>query len=103
MTSFFSPSEVGDTVVFLLQKHFIDEVKKTIGNHHSVNKQLAEGAAVLCVRLCKASTYISIHDRLNVLFSLVQSVINDLKVGFTSKEDNPQSIPIWASEKVHPV
>ena len=64
----------------LLQKHFIDEVKKTIGNHHSVNKQLAEGAAVLCVRLCKASTYISIHDRLNVLFSLVQSVINDLKV-----------------------
>ena len=66
--------------VILLQKHFIDEVKKTIGNHHSVNKQLAEGAAVLCVRLCKASTYISIHDRLNVLFSLVQSVINDLKV-----------------------
>ena len=63
-----------------LQKHFIDEVKKTIANHHSCHKQLAEGAAVTCVRLCKASTYISIHDRLNVLFSLVQSVINDLKV-----------------------
>lgn len=62
------------------QKHFIDDVKKTISNHHSVNKQLAEGAAVTCVRLCKASTYISIHDRLNVLFSLVQSVIGDLKV-----------------------
>ncbi|XP_052799724.1 neurofibromin-like isoform X3 [Mya arenaria] len=63
----------------LKKKHFIDEVKKTIANHHSCNKQLAEGAAVLCVRLCKASTYISIHDRLNVLFSLVQSIIGDLK------------------------
>ncbi|KAH3876996.1 hypothetical protein DPMN_000850 [Dreissena polymorpha] len=63
----------------LKKKLFIDEVKKTISNHHSCNKQLAEGAAVLCVRLCKASTYISIHDRLNVLFSLVQSIIVDLK------------------------
>ncbi|KAL5015709.1 hypothetical protein ScPMuIL_005298 [Solemya velum] len=42
-------------------------------------KKMTEGAAVTCVRLCKASTYISIHDRLNVLFSLVQSVISDLK------------------------
>ena len=65
----------------LFQKHFIDEVKKVISPHHAVSK-LTEGAAVTCVRLCKASTYISINDRLNVLFSLVQSVINDLKVRY---------------------
>ncbi|XP_071181509.1 neurofibromin-like isoform X6 [Mytilus edulis] len=62
----------------LKKKHFIDEVKKAISPHHAGSK-LTEGAAVTCVRLCKASTYISINDRLNVLFSLVQSVINDLK------------------------
>ncbi|KAL3856417.1 hypothetical protein ACJMK2_011181 [Sinanodonta woodiana] len=63
----------------LKKKHFIDEVKKTISSHHSYSKNMAEGAAVTCVRLCKASTYISINDRLNVLFTLVQCVINDLK------------------------
>ncbi|XP_050410069.1 neurofibromin isoform X2 [Patella vulgata] len=61
------------------KKQFIDEVKKAIGSHHGSYKTLAEGAAVTCVRLCKASTYISINDRLNVLFTLVQSVIQDLK------------------------
>ncbi|KAJ8312996.1 hypothetical protein KUTeg_010369 [Tegillarca granosa] len=62
------------------KKHFIDEVKKAISSHHGGNKSmLQECAAVTCVRLCKASTYININDRLNVLFSLVQSVINDLK------------------------
>jgi len=65
----------------IFQKHFIDEVKKVISPHHAASK-LTEGAAVTCVRLCKASTYISINDRLNVLFSLVQSVINDLKVRY---------------------
>lgn len=62
------------------QKSFIDEVKKAISNHHGSNKQYTEGAAVTCVRLCKASSYIPISDRLNVVFTLVQSVINDLKV-----------------------
>lgn len=55
-------------------------MKKAISSHHSGNKSLTEGAAVTCVRLCKASTYINIKDRLNVLFTLVQSVIQDLKV-----------------------
>ncbi|CAL1527010.1 unnamed protein product, partial [Lymnaea stagnalis] len=64
---------------YLKKKSFIDEVKKAISNHHSSNKQLTEGAAVTCVRLCKASSYIPINDRLNVVFTLVQSVINDLK------------------------
>ncbi|XP_067682311.1 neurofibromin-like isoform X6 [Haliotis asinina] len=62
----------------LRKKHFIDEVKRAIACHGG-NKQFTEGAAVTCVRLCKASTYISINDSLNVLFSLVQSVIQDLK------------------------
>ncbi|ESO97611.1 hypothetical protein LOTGIDRAFT_104331 [Lottia gigantea] len=60
------------------KKQFIDEVKKAIASHHGY-KPLTEGAAVTCVRLCKSSTYISINDRLNVLFTLVQSVIQDLK------------------------
>lgn len=68
------------TVYIYFQKSFIDEVKKAISSHHSGNKNLTEGAAVTCVRLCKASTYINIKDRLNVLFTLVQSVIQDLKV-----------------------
>ena len=59
---------------------FIDEVKKAIASHHGGSKQMIEGAAITCVRLCKASTYISINDRLNVLFTFVQSIINDLKV-----------------------
>ncbi|XP_025089024.1 neurofibromin-like isoform X9 [Pomacea canaliculata] len=63
----------------LKKKSFIDEVKKAVSSHHSGNKNLTEGAAVTCVRLCKASTYINIKDRLNVLFTLVQSVIQDLK------------------------
>ena len=66
--------------ILVFQKSFIDEVKKAISSHHSGNKSLTEGAAVTCVRLCKASTYINIKDRLNVLFTLVQSVIQDLKV-----------------------
>ncbi|XP_011426816.1 neurofibromin isoform X4 [Magallana gigas] len=61
------------------KKMFIDEVKKAIASHHGGSKQMIEGAAITCVRLCKASTYISINDRLNVLFAFVQSIINDLK------------------------
>ncbi len=49
-------------------------------SHHGSNKHLIEAAAVTCVKLCKASTYINIKDRTNVLFVLVQSVVQDLKV-----------------------
>ncbi|KAK2173204.1 hypothetical protein NP493_892g01057 [Ridgeia piscesae] len=61
------------------KKLFIDELKKAITSHHGMSKQLTEGAAVTCVKLCKASTYINITDRTNVLFVLVQSVVQDLK------------------------
>ncbi|RUS73016.1 hypothetical protein EGW08_019222, partial [Elysia chlorotica] len=76
---------------FLKKKSFIDEVKKAI-NHHNSNKQLTEGAAVTCVRLCKASSYIPITDRLNVVFTLVQSVIGDLKALLFSPPANSKAI-----------
>nr|CAD7396146.1 unnamed protein product [Timema poppensis] len=60
------------------KKQFIDSVKRAVGPH-STSKQLTEASAVTCVKLCKASTYINILDSNNVAFTLVQSVINDLK------------------------
>ena len=62
------------------QKQFIDDLKRALTSHHGGSKQLTEGAAVTCVKLCKASTYINITDRTNVLFVLVQSCVQDLKV-----------------------
>lgn len=61
------------------KKAFIDSVKKALVQHSS-SKQLTEAAVVTSVKLCKASTYINILDRNNVVFTLVQSVINDLKL-----------------------
>ncbi|XP_076453075.1 neurofibromin-like isoform X4 [Babylonia areolata] len=80
----------------LKKKSFIDEVKKAISSHHSGNKNLTEGAAVTCVRLCKASTYINIKDRLNVLFTLVQSVIQDLKTLLFNPPPNSKTFSkVW--------
>lgn len=59
------------------KKHFMEGIKRGLG--HSASKQLTESAAIACVKLCKASTYININDSNNVTFQLVQSVINDLK------------------------
>lgn len=73
---------IPEVVKCVLQKQFIDELRRAISGHHGVSRQLTEGAAVTCVRLCKASTYINQKDRLNVLFSLVQTVIQDLKVNY---------------------
>ncbi|XP_012282166.1 neurofibromin isoform X3 [Orussus abietinus] len=60
------------------KKQFIDSVKRGLGVHGSSSRQLAEAAAVTCVKLCKASTYINNLDSNNVIFALVQHVINDL-------------------------
>ncbi|XP_021921694.1 neurofibromin isoform X3 [Zootermopsis nevadensis] len=60
------------------KKQFIDSVKRAIGQHGN-SKQLTEAAAVTCVKLCKASTYINILDSNNVAFTLVQNIINELK------------------------
>lgn len=62
------------------KKQFIDAVKRGVGPHSNSSKQLTEAAAVTCVKLCKASTYINILDSNHVAFTLVQSIINDLKV-----------------------
>ncbi|XP_015607506.1 neurofibromin isoform X2 [Cephus cinctus] len=59
------------------KKMFIDSVKRGLG-HSGSNKQLAEAAAISCVKFCKASTYINNLDSNNVAFTLVQHVINDL-------------------------
>lgn len=59
------------------KKQFIDAIKRGISQH--TNKQVTEAAAVTCVKLCKASTYINILESNNVAFTLVQTVINDLK------------------------
>nr|XP_046916512.1 neurofibromin-like isoform X2 [Dermatophagoides farinae] len=61
------------------KRNFIENVKKSLVPHSS-SKQLTEAAAITCVKLCKASTYINILDSNNVMFTLVQSVINDLKL-----------------------
>ncbi|XP_023718196.1 neurofibromin isoform X5 [Cryptotermes secundus] len=60
------------------KKQFIDSVKRAIGQH-GTSKQLTEAAAVTCVKLCKASTYINNLDSNNVAFTLVQNIINELK------------------------
>jgi len=63
----------------LKKKHFIDAIKKALQQHGS-NKTMTEAAAITSVKLCKAATYINVLDSNNVIFSVVQSVINDLKV-----------------------
>lgn len=51
---------------------------------------MTEAAAVTCVKLCKGATYINILDSNNVIFSLVQNVIGDLKM-LLFKADKPFS------------
>ena len=71
------------------KKQFIDSVKKAL-NPHGSSKAVTEAAIVTCVKLCKAATYINILDSNNVIFSLVQSVIADLKM-LLFKADKPFS------------
>ena len=63
----------------LKKKHFIDAIKKSLQSHGSSNKSMIEAGAITCVKLCKAATYINVLDSNNVIFSLVQTVINNLK------------------------
>merc|ERR1719410_3071759 len=63
----------------LKKKHFIDVIKKSLQSHGSSNKLVVEAGAITCVKLCKAATYINVLDSNNVIFSVVQTVINDLK------------------------
>lgn len=57
------------------KKLFLENLRKALGGG---NKQLTESAAVACVKLCKASTYINWEDH-STIFLLVQSIVIDLK------------------------
>ncbi|XP_053130571.1 neurofibromin isoform X2 [Hemicordylus capensis] len=59
------------------KKLFLDNLRKVLAGH-SGSRQLTESAAIACVKLCKASTYISWEDN-SVIFLLVQSMVVDLK------------------------
>ena len=65
-----------------MQKQFTDELKRVLTSHQP--RQLLEAAVVTCVKLCKAATYINITDGTNVLFRLVQSVVQDIKVRYSA-------------------
>ncbi|KAF6735969.1 Neurofibromin [Oryzias melastigma] len=59
------------------KKQFLDNLRKALAGQGG-NKQLMESAAVACVKLCKASTYINWEDH-STIFLLVQSIVMDLK------------------------
>lgn len=60
------------------------QVRKALSSHgHGSGggkPVLTEAALLAAVNLCKASTYININDRNNILFILVHSVYADLQV-----------------------
>uniref|UniRef100_A0A668ASC2 Neurofibromin 1 n=1 Tax=Myripristis murdjan TaxID=586833 RepID=A0A668ASC2_9TELE len=59
------------------KKLFLDSLRKALAGQGG-SKQLMESAAIACVKLCKASTYINWEDH-SVIFLLVQSIVMDLK------------------------
>ena len=64
------------TVLLCLQKLFLDSLRKALAGQGG-SKQLTESAAIACVKLCKASTYINWEDH-STIFLLVQSIVMDL-------------------------
>ncbi|GAA6097375.1 neurofibromin isoform X1 [Tachysurus ichikawai] len=59
------------------KKLFLESLRKALAGHSS-SKQLTESAAIACVKLSKACTYINWEDH-SVIFLLVQSIVIDLK------------------------
>ena len=70
------------------KQKFIMSVKRALTPHGKA--ATTEAAAVTCVKLCKAATYINILDSNNVIFSFIQAVIGDLK-SMLFKADKPFS------------
>lgn len=64
-----------------MQKLFLESLRKALAGHSS-SKQLTESAAIACVKLSKACTYINWEDH-SVIFLLVQSIVMDLKVSLS--------------------
>ncbi|XP_065225861.1 neurofibromin-like isoform X1 [Planococcus citri] len=60
------------------KKQFVDTLKRNI-NIHGTGKHHVETSAIALVKLCKASTYINMQHSNNIVFTLVQTVVNDLK------------------------
>lgn len=73
------------------KKVFLDNFKRCLAQHGN-SKHLIEAAAVTCVKLCKASTYINNADSNHVVFVLVQSILNDLKVRISLSYDQKWQI-----------
>lgn len=75
---------VNDVVDFgkLFKKLYFDSIKKALngGSHHTSKQQLTVAACVSSVKLCKAATYINVTDSANVFFTLLHSIIDDVKV-----------------------
>ena len=71
-------ARAGSRALSGLQKQFLDSLRKALSGQGG-SKQLMESAAIACVKLCKASTYISWEDH-STIFLLVQSIVMDLKV-----------------------
>uniref|UniRef100_A0A8C7K103 Neurofibromin n=1 Tax=Oncorhynchus kisutch TaxID=8019 RepID=A0A8C7K103_ONCKI len=59
------------------KKLFLESLRKALAGQGG-SKQLTESAAIACVKLCKASTYINREDHSGI-FLLVQSIVVDLK------------------------
>lgn len=67
------------------KKQFVDMLKRNVNVHSSsTSKHHVETSAIALVKLCKASTYINLQHSNNNIFSLVQTVFNDLKVRHSS-------------------
>lgn len=66
---------------YLKKKQFIDSVKRSLRMHgSSSSRQLSEAAAVTCVKLTKAATYVNnAESKNNVILILVQQLMDDLK------------------------
>lgn len=69
-----------DSPRYSRKKQFIDSVKRSLRMHgSSSSRQLSEAAAVTCVNLIKAATYISKNEASNnVVLILVQQLMDDL-------------------------
>lgn len=71
-------THTSSAALLCLQKLFLDSLRKALAGQGS-SKQLMESAAIACVKLCKASTYINWEDH-STIFLLVKSIVMDLKV-----------------------
>ncbi|KFD70579.1 hypothetical protein M514_02099 [Trichuris suis] len=63
------------------QKLFLQSIEKTLtmGHAHATKHHLLAAACVAGAKLCKAATYINVADPDNVFFSILQTMIDEVK------------------------